>query len=162
MEFVSRKITEEIFVPDDADYIAETEDILQNADFQSMKNYIQHGHTSCLEHCVAVSYLSYQTCKKRGLNARAAARGGLLHDMFLYDWHKHYEETGHFFHGYTHPKVALENAKNVFHLTEMECDIIKNHMWPLTLSLPRHKETFVVVYHDKICSLRETLGRPVF
>ncbi|MDL2214308.1 HD family phosphohydrolase [Clostridia bacterium OttesenSCG-928-O13] len=160
MELVLRRYVDDVVVPDDAAYIAEVEDILNNPVFQSMKEYPQHGRTSCLAHCVAVSYLSYLTCKKQGLDARAAARGGLLHDLFLYDWHSHYEETGNRFHGLTHPKVALDNAEKEFELTDLERDIILKHMWPLTPVLPDYKETYVVLYHDKICSVRETLGKP--
>ena len=85
---------------------------------------------------------------------------GLLHDMFLYDWHTHGKETGNRFHGLTHPKVALENAEKEFHLNDVERDIILKHMWPLTPVPPLYRESYVVLYHDKICSTRETLGRP--
>ena len=160
MELTLKRVVNEIYVPDDAEYIAIAQDILEDEAFQSMKDYPQHGHTSCLAHSVAVSYLSYLTCRKRGLDAKSAARGGLLHDLFLYDWHEHHKKTGKWFHGLTHPKTALENAEKQFHLNDVERDIIAKHMWPLTPVPPLYKESFVVLYHDKICSTRETLGKP--
>lgn len=159
MELSLQCVVNGLVVPDDAAYIAEVEDILHNDAFCSMRDYIQHGTTSCLAHCIAVSYLSYKTCQKYGLDARAAARGGLLHDMFLYDWHCHAAQTGDRFHGLTHPLKALENAEQEFELTECEREIILKHMWPLTISPPRRKEAYVVLYHDKVCSVKETLGR---
>ncbi|MDL2293424.1 HD family phosphohydrolase [Ruminococcaceae bacterium OttesenSCG-928-D13] len=162
MELVLKRVVDEVFVPDDAEYVAAVEDILYNETFQSMKEFPQHGSTSCLAHSIAVSYLTWHTCKKLGLRAVEAARGALLHDLFLYDWHTHKPEKGDAMHGFTHPKTALENAKKEFDLTELEQDIILKHMWPLTPVPPSHKESYVVCYHDKICSLRETMRRPLF
>lgn len=162
MDIALRQVSEGVEVPDDLEYIALVNDILEHPSFQSMKSYVQHGTTSCLSHCIAVSYRSYLTCLEYGLDARAAARAGLLHDFFLYDWHSHYKETGNRFHGLTHPRCALENALEEFELSEKEQEIILKHMWPLTIAPPKHMETYVVVYHDKVCSLRETFGRPVF
>lgn len=162
MELVLRRFVDEVYVPDDAEYIAAVSDILYNASFQKMKEYPMHGTTSCMGHCIAVSYLTWNTCKKLGWNATEAARGALLHDLFLYDWHEHYKETGNAFHGLSHPKVALENANREFKLTPMEQDIILKHMWPLTPVPPKYKEGYVVLYYDKICSTRETLSKPLF
>ena len=104
-----------------------------------------------------VAFVSYLICRVVGLNFYAAARGGLLHDLFLYDWHKPNPYPG--LHGFTHPKTALQNARKYFVLTDMEEDIIRTHMWPLTFrSFPRYAESFVVSCADKICALFETFG----
>ena len=93
--------------------------------------------------------------------ARAAARAGLLHDLFLYDWHFHAKETGNYFHGLTHPRRALENAQRLFSLTDREKNIILRHMWPLTVTPPKYREAYVIVMFDKYCSLMETFHKPV-
>ncbi len=134
-------------------------DIMSHAKFQKMDEYIQHGTTTTLSHCLQVSYVSYKICRVYGLDYRAAARGGLLHDLFLYDWHYHTKETGNHFHGFTHPQVALYNAKHHFKLTEKEKDIIVKHMWPLTVIPPKSLEGYVVMYVDKYCSILETIER---
>lgn len=85
-------------------------------------------------------------------------RGGLLHDLFLYDWHDHFKETGSRFHGFTHPKSAFKNADQFFHLNKVEKDIILKHMWPLTIIPPKYKESVVVCMMDKYCSTMETVG----
>jgi uncharacterized protein len=82
-------------------------------------------------------------------------RGALLHDFFLYDWH--IPDKTRRWHGFTHPRIALENAKKYFKLNEKEKDIILNHMWPLTVKFPRSREAFIVCIADKICSIIETL-----
>ena len=140
----------------DADYINIVNDILCNKNFQSMDNYIQHGKTSTKMHSINVSYLSYKLCKKLNLKHNAAARAALLHDYYLYDWHTHYKETGLRFHGFTHPRTALNNALKEFTLSKLEQDIILKHMWPLTFVPPKHLEGFVVTLVDKYCSIAET------
>ena len=108
-----------------------------------------------------MSYLSYLFCKKHGLDARAAARGGLLHDLFLYDWHFYRRRKGERLHGFEHPKKALANASALFSLTWKEREIILRHMWPLTITPPRCREAYVIVAYDKYCSLMETLHKDV-
>ena len=87
-------------MPQDEEYLALVRDILKNEQVRSMDGYFQHGRTTCLRHSINVSYLSYLFCKKHGLDARAAARGGLLHDLFLYDWHFYRRRKGERLHGF--------------------------------------------------------------
>ncbi len=134
-------------------------DIMNNEKFKEMNNYIQHGTTTTLEHCISVSYISYKICKYYNFDYISAARGGLLHDLFLYDWHTHCKETGNHFHGLTHPRTALNNAKKYFDLNDVERDIILKHMWPLTVIPPKHMEGYVVMYADKYCGFIETTER---
>ena len=106
----------------DEKYYRCVKDILDNPSFQMMSQFIQHGTTSTQAHCIQVSYLSYRIAKKLDLDFYTAARGGLLHDLFLYDWHTHKQETGNRFHGLTHPRVALKNAEREFLLSRAEND----------------------------------------
>ena len=127
--------------------------------FLSMENYIHHGKVSCLEHSLHVSYYSYLISKRLGVDIQSTTRGALLHDFFLYDWHCTKTEGG--LHGFTHSKLALENANKHFELNEVEKDIILKHMWPLTWRLPKFKESFVVMLADKYCATIETFGAGV-
>lgn len=132
-------------------------DLLRNPRVRSMRKYPQHGIVSCFQHCHRVSFVSYRVCRRLGLDGRSAARGGLLHDMFLYDWHKKspYPQP----HAFHHPEVALQNARLSVPLTPREEDIIRKHMWPLTPALPRYRESLVVSLTDKYCALCETAAR---
>jgi uncharacterized protein len=143
----------------DKEYIRCIADIFKNPVFQSMEKFTQHGSTSCRSHCIQVSYLSYNLAKMFGLDYVACARAGLLHDLFLYDWHQHKALTGDRFHGLTHPKTALLNAKDHFELNPKEADIILRHMWPLTVIPPKSVEGFIVSYADKYCSVAEVFLR---
>ena len=140
---------------EDEEYMSCVRDIMENPVFQSMDRYIQHGNTTTKTHCIQVSYLSYCICRKHSLDHVAAARAGLLHDLFLYDWHT----AGNHIHGFTHPRVAMNNARKYFDLTPQEQNIILRHMWPLTPIPPRSAEGMVIVYADKFCSLNEVYGR---
>ena len=122
-----------------------------------MREYPHHGITNCYQHCMNVAFYNYLFCRALHLNARAAARAGMLHDLFLYDWHTHAALTGEHFHGFKHPKTAYQNARKHFNLDEIETDIILNHMWPLTLlAVPRTKEGWIAVITDKYCGACET------
>ena len=144
---------------DNKEYINCVYDILDHPKFQEMNKYIQHGNTSTLEHCLCVSYLTYKICRSYRLDYRSAARGALLHDLFLYDWHTHRKETGNKLHGLTHPRSALNNAVKYFDLNEKEQDIILKHMWPITVIVPKSIEGFIVAYVDKYCGFMETAAR---
>ncbi len=137
----------------DIEYLDCINDLINHQMVRSMKNYIQHSDIDCLEHSLYVSYSSYLICRKMGLDYRSAARGGLLHDFFLYDWHAEKPYKG--LHGFIHPRIALRNADEYFHLNERERNVISRHMWPLTFNPPKYKEAYVVAAADKYCALME-------
>ena len=118
-----------------------------------MKHFIQHGHISTYDHVLSVTRLSFYLNRRFHLGASDSelVRGAFLHDFFLYDWHNSQ------FH---HPAVALKNAMQRYHLSPVEQNIIKSHMWPLTLfSIPKCRAALIVCLADKICSSYETIVR---
>lgn len=132
-------------------------DLVNNETVQEMKKYRQHYDTSTYEHCFYVSYISYKICKKLNLDYISVARAAMLHDLFLYDWRNskkilHLSE----YHAFAHPKIALKNASKLFNLSEKEKDIIVKHMWPLTITLPRYKESYIVTFVDKYSAIQES------
>jgi uncharacterized protein len=130
-------------------------EILDAPEIQKMKDHIQHGKVSVFSHSVAVADYSCRLAKKMRMNVdfRSLARGALLHDFFLYDWHDDWDK----FHGFRHPQIALENADNKFELNKKERNIIRKHMWPMTFTnFPTCKEAWLVCIVDKYCSLLET------
>lgn len=136
-------------------------DILYADSFRSTKNHIQHGNVTVNQHCMSVARYSLSFAhffERVGLRTRTTEliRGALLHDYFLYDWHDPAPE--HMLHGFFHPGKALKNAMRDYDLTEVEQDIIKKHMWPLTWKLPACRETWIVLMADKWVSTLETLG----
>ena len=134
-------------------------DILHSENFQKTRHHIQHGTMPVYRHCLDVAKQSIQINKALGLGCseRDLIRGALLHDYFLYDWHDKNRENYQKLHGFYHPGIALKNARKENHLTRREEDIIKKHMWPLTVVPPLCREAWVVTAADKYCSLLETL-----
>lgn len=134
-------------------------DILQSSNFRQMKHYIQHGNMTVNDHVLSVT--RYSIALDDILHAhsdrKALIRGSLLHDYFLYDWHIPDAEHSHRLHGFYHPGIALRNAMKEYDLTARERDIIKKHMWPLTVVPPMCREAWIVTTADKWCSLLETL-----
>lgn len=131
------------------------QDLVQNETVQQMKNFRQHYTTSCYDHCKEVAFYSYLICKKLNLDYVAAARAGMLHDLFLYDWRKRLDGRKGL-HAFTHPKTACANAKKLFLLSEKEQDIIIKHMWPLTFFFPKYKESYIISFVDKYCAISES------
>lgn len=130
-------------------------DLIDNPTVKSLSQYVQHMDIDRLQHVIAVSYVSYLICKLYNLDFKAAARAGLLHDLFLYDWHSTDDGLKHRLHGYRHPGFALVNARKLTNLSKVEENIIIRHMWPLTPTPPAYKEALVVSLVDKYCATRE-------
>ncbi len=136
-------------------------EILTSEKYQRLKSFIQHGNVTVYEHCIHVALCAIKLNRKMGINGREReiVRGALLHDYFLYDWHDG-EAPGNIhpkLHGFYHPGIALKNATKDFALSEREKDIIKKHMWPLTVKPPQCREAWVVCFADKYASTLETL-----
>ena len=134
------------------------EPIISNEKVLEMKNYYQHATTTCFDHCLDVAYYSFVVAKKLKLDYVSLTRAAMLHDFFLYNWRGSgaFMEKGFFNqHAFSHGKTAYKNASKYFELNDKEKDIIINHMWPVTLSLPKYKETFIITLTDKFSTLRE-------
>lgn len=129
-------------------------DLIKNDTVQEMKKYRQHFNTSCFEHCYVASYYCYKICKMMKLDYISAARGAMLHDLFLYDWRVKNNHKG--LHAFTHGKTAYENASNLFELNKIEKDMIIKHMWPVTITFPRYMETLILTFVDKYCATKES------
>lgn len=132
-------------------------DILYSEQVQKLDLHTQHCNTSRLQHSINVSYYSFLICRKMGWDYRSAARAGLLHDLYFYNWRTtKYLRSGH---ASWHPRVALDNAKRLTELNNVEIDAIKKHMWPCTPVPPRYIESYAVTFADKICATMEFAER---
>lgn len=125
--------------------------------FKQTGEYVQHGNTSVMKHCIAVAYVSVMIANKLHIRVdkKSLIRGALLHDYFLYDWHE--KAAGHQLHGFRHPYFALRNANRDFKLSDIEQNVILRHMFPLTPIPPKCREAWIVCMADKYCSTKETM-----
>jgi len=137
-------------------FMTQVEDLMASPAVKRMRWFRHHFHVNRLEHSVAVAYLSYLVVRRLGGDARAAARGGLLHDLFLYDPRERGSYQGP--HPLTHPRIALRNARRHFALSELEEEIILTHMFPMGTAVPLHLESLAVCLVDKYCAVNEFIG----
>lgn len=138
------------------EYAVCVDELIFHPKVQMMKQFRHHQNVSCFDHSLNVSFASYLLCKKLGWDCKSAARGGLLHDLFLYDWRITDLEEGK--HGFVHPQIAYDNAASEFSLNQTEKDIILKHMFPLTWRPPSCRESLLVCAVDKLCALQELMG----
>lgn len=141
---------------EEREFLEHIEDILKHSEVKKMKQFVQHGNTDTFTHSYIVAYYSCWLCYRLGIKVdiRSVARGAMLHDFYLYDWHV--PDKSHRFHGFFHPEKSLKNAEQHFSLNSLERQIIESHMWPLTLrKIPKNRESLIVCFMDKICSIGE-------
>ena len=136
-------------------------DILENDNYNTQKEYIQHGRTSVLEHEMNVTIYSLKIADrfKIKIDEKSLIRGALLHDYFLYDWH--IPDKTHRLHGFIHAKKALLNASRDFELNDIEKNMIYTHMFPMNLRIPKYKESIILCIADKIVATKETIKRNI-
>lgn len=134
-------------------FIETIADLLETDSVRELKNIQHHMTISCYEHSVFVAYLSYCSAYKLGLDCAAAARAGLLHDLYLHET----SEMSQVKHYFTHASCALRNAKEVCCLSKKEENIILAHMWPLSKVMPKSREALLVSMCDKYCAMVEGL-----
>lgn len=127
--------------------------LLGHRDVLSMHRFRHHDRTA-LTHSLGVSRMAYRMARRLRLDARSVARGGLLHDFFLYDRREGKNPK----HATRHARVALENARARFSLNAVEEDIILAHMWPVGKPFYRYRESMLVSLVDKIVSIKEVLA----
>ena len=129
--------------------------LLDSPQVQSMRSLPHHPGVNCYEHSVFVAYVAFRLARRWGLDYRAGARGGLLHDLYLYNCHDSSAHPGN--QCLDHPVFALRNASRLTRLSTLERNIILAHMWPLALHLPHSREAWVVSLADKMCATAEVV-----
>ena len=130
--------------------------LLDTSEVNSMKQWRRHFYTTCYDHSLFVSYVAFRLARYFGWDYRAAARAGLLHDLYLYDPADNSAHPGN--QCLDHPEFALRNAMALCpDLTENEKNAIVSHMFPLAVHLPRCREAVAVNMADKLCAVLEVV-----
>jgi uncharacterized protein len=141
----------------DLDFFSEVfNQLCKNTRLLETRAYTHHAGTSVLRHSVNVAYVSMFISKllRLRIDYHQLLRGALLHDYYLYDCHDK-NEANKKKHLRSHPKRAALAAQEDLLLTLKEIDIILKHMFPITLALPKSKESAVVCLSDKVCAVYE-------
>lgn len=140
------------------EYLSIVQDLLDKSTVNDLAKFTHHKFTNRLDHSLAVSYSSYLWSKRLRLNYTAVARAGLLHDLFF---SMMIESSSSREHLVRHPEIALENAKQLVELSDLEQDIIVSHMFLITLAhIPKYKESLLVSFIDKTTSVKEVCILP--
>ena len=130
-------------------------ELLASPQVQAMRDIRHHPGVSCFEHSLFVSYVAFHLARRWGRDGRAAARAGLLHDLYLYDPRSlpSYKQC------FAHPLAAVRNARALCGgLSREEENGILAHMWPMARSAPHSRTAAAVCLADKLCATAEVLG----
>lgn len=125
--------------------------IMNNEEYQKIWER-KHHNTTRIKHCLRVSYYSYKVAKILNLDYRETARAGLLHDFYDYQTQTTKEKITDL---RKHPQVALKNAEDNFVLSDKEKNIISSHMFPVSKTIPKYMESWVVTTIDKVVAAEE-------
>ena len=136
----------------DLQYMSIVNNILDNDEFLKIKKIEHHG-ISRFDHSLKVSYYSYKIAKAMHLDYEQTAIGGLLHDFFLSPENR--TQKDRMKSVFVHPKQAVAMAKSQFELTKKEEDMIRSHMFPINLSVPKYAESWIVSMVDKCVAANE-------
>ncbi len=135
------------------EYLQIVGDLLENRKFNKLKQEKHHHNSNRFNHCVDVSYMTYNVCKKLKLDYESATKAALLHDFFFDDEFKNKRKRM-----LSHPETAIKNAKKITTLSSKEESIIVSHMYPIGGKMPKNIESIVVDVVDDYVSLKEKLG----
>lgn len=133
------------------DYIA---GLCESEELRRLRDFAHHRQVSRYDHVLMVSYLSFALARRWGWDAGAAARAGLLHDLFWTECDGTWNLCLH------HPETACANAEALTGgLTQKERNIILSHMWPAGRHLPRSREAWMVDLVDSFVTVLDLTNR---
>ena len=108
--------------------------------------------------CLSVYLYDRYTRKPLEEDRRMLAEACLCHDLGIVEIKKEKAGLKRMFMAYTHPICSAKIAKQLLpQISEKESNIIKNHMFPLSLGLPKSKLAWILILVDKFCAFTETL-----
>lgn len=136
----------------DKEFFNITNDILNDEKYRKLQSEPHHGVTR-FDHSVRVAKRTYLFAKKRKMNYKEATRAALLHDFFF----SNQVVTDNIKAAYKHPIFAYKNASKYYGLSNKESNIIRSHMFPLSVEIPKSKEAWVVSCADKSVAFYEFL-----
>ena len=134
----------------DKEFLEIVQPILDLEEFNNTKFQRHHGITR-YDHSMNVAYITYVVTKNLKLNYKEATFAALIHDFF----NDEVKDENGYKRLVDHPKHALKNAMRYFELTDLQKDIIAKHMFPVTLTPPKYKESVLVSLIDKYSSINE-------
>lgn len=135
--------------------------VLENKEVVKLIDVKHHKNTNRLMHCLHVSYRCFLVSYRHQMDYVSAAIGGLLHDFCLDNKGEYIKKTFEDIWCFYHPQEALKNTEKYFVITDVAKDMISKHMFPVALSIPKYKETYLIAYWDKHYAIRELFTKKI-
>lgn len=132
------------------EFINIVEDIINDQNFIKLRKERHHGSTNRYDHLIRVGIKVYKHTKRFNLDYITATKAAVLHDYFFEKDFKNKKDSLH-----NHPKLAAKRAHKYFNLNEKGQDMIKTHMFPVTLTVPNSLEGVILSLMDKSVSIKE-------
>lgn len=126
------------------------EPILSISEFNKLSSVEHHG-INRFDHSLRVAYFTYMVTKSLHLNYKEATEAALLHDFFTDE----VDGENGVMRLRRHPDYAVKNAEKYFLLSDLQRDIIKTHMFPVTFTPPKYLESWIVDLVDDVASIYE-------
>ena len=123
---------------------------LEIDEYLKLKDMKHHG-ISRYEHSLRVARNTYRITRALHLNYEEATFAAVLHDFFTTEVKK----VNVFKKLSRHPRIALNNSKKYFDLSDLQEDIILTHMFPCTIRPPKYLESWIVDIIDDGVALYE-------
>lgn len=133
----------------------DSEIILQDEFYLTLKSYKRHNFTNTYDHSVRVAVGAAIIAEWLHTDIESAIKVALLHDMCFVDRTERKTHGG--LYAFYHSVEACENADNRFGLTTLEKNAIRSHMFPLALNIPMSKVAFALTLSDKLIAIYEGL-----
>lgn len=134
-------------------------DILKSDIFKETAFETHHLHGTVLEHTLNVCIVCMWLCrqlKNRGakINEKDLIQAALCHDLGMVGRESKYKDRLNSWGD--HPKESMRIAKELVpDLSEEAADMILNHMWPISGSMPRSNEAMILCIADKYASMAD-------
>ncbi len=140
-------------------------EFMQIPEFSQGFKQTHHYNTTVSDHSIHVAEISAKIGNflntKMGMHfsLNTLIRGALLHDIGIVGARKKkIKEMGHCLAIY-HPLKSAEIAQNYLdNLSKREKNLIETHMFPLSLHLPKYKESWIVILADNIAVIKDMFG----
>lgn len=133
------------------EFLEHVRPLLSNSMVRRLDLQSQHYKYTRLRHSVDVAYRCYFLSRLFGWQYSASlAKAALLHDFFFLE-----EGMNSLTLFRSHPQIAVENAAAITTLSPMEQDIIEKHMFFANFTLPRYKESVLLIVVDNLSFVAE-------
>lgn len=133
----------------DKEYQKIIKKIIKNRKFNKLKTESHHSSNNRFDHSCDVAYKTFLVCKKLNLDYKSATRAALMHDFFFKSEVRGPKEI------VFHPKYAYLNASKIMKLNDLEKNIILSHMFPVSINIPKYKESIIVDIIDDLESFKD-------